>query len=67
MTILDYKDIAIFTEDECIVVKGDPFRDVSDIIYKKGLVSGTQVRISTFDKTDDGIREKKVLVIVTVP
>ena len=62
-----FKNVGIFTSQLAVPVKGDPFNEVSNIIHTDGLISGDEIRISTFVRTPTGIKENRILVMVTVP
>ena len=65
--LTSFKNIGIFTNQLAYPCKSDPFKDISDIIFTDGLISGDSIRISTFKMTKDGIKEDKLLILVTVP
>lgn len=62
-----YKNVGIFTSQLAYPVKSDPFNEVSEIINADGLISGDEIRISTFVLHDGLIEEGKVLIMVTIP
>lgn len=62
-----YKNVGIFTSQLAYPVKSDPFNEVSEIVNTDGLISGDEIRISTFVLRNGSIEEGNVLVLVTVP
>ena len=62
-----FKNVAIFTNELAYPVKSDPFIEVSDIIHADGLISGDQIRISTYKLIKGLVTEDKLLVLVSVP
>jgi hypothetical protein len=61
-----FKNVAIFTNELAYPIKSDPFLEVSDIIHTDGLKSGDQIRISTYTKHKNEIKEKQKLILITV-
>ena len=62
----NFKNVAIFTNELAYPVKSDPFIEVSDIIHADGLISGDEIRISTYTKHKNEIKEKQKLILITV-
>ena len=60
------KNVGIFTSQLAYPVKGDPFCEVSDIIQSDGLISGDEIRISTYKKSNGSIKEDRLLVKITI-
>ena len=61
-----FKNVAIFTNELAYPVKSDPFIEVSDIIHADGLISGDEIRISTYKIVDGFVTEDKQIVTVKV-
>lgn len=61
-----FKNVAIFTNELAYPIKSDPFLDVSNIIHTDGLISGDEIRISTYTKHKNEIKEKQKLILITV-
>ena len=66
VNLQSFKNVAIFTNELAYPVKSDPFLEVSDIIHADGLISGDQIRISTYTKHKNEIKEKQKLILITV-
>ena len=61
-----FKNVGIFTSQLAYPVKSDPFNEVSNIIQTDGLISGDEIRISTYKKSNGSIKEDRLLVKVTI-
>lgn len=61
-----FKNVGIFTSQLAVPVKGDPFNEVSNIIHTDGLISGDEIRISTYKKSNGSIKEDRLLVKVII-
>jgi len=62
-----YKNVAIFTNELAYPIKSDPFLEVSDIIHADGLISGDQIRISTYKLIKGSVTEDELLILISVP
>ena len=66
VNLRSFKNVAIFTNELAYPVKSDPFLEVSDIIHTDGLISGDQIRISTYKQIKGSVIEDRQLVLVSV-
>lgn len=61
-----FENVAIFTNELAYPVKNDPFVEVSDIIHSDGLISGDQIRISTYKMVNGLVVEDRLLILIKV-